>query len=316
MGFIDFIFEANSAGSSFEVRVAQAINDWIKSQKLSDKFKACRYQTLSEDDGNRDEDFSDVVVTNLKTDSQFFVECKQSSKDNCVTTQFDISEDDFSVIPVRGRDRTAVPDGSVMYNLAADISENAEYQAFIDFLRSPISTLKTSHCPADLYFNHYDISDNDLMHLIDEYNELVKNDDVESDNKPFKKTLIRESTRNMLAVSLLWRLNDDVNTWDICHIKDIPYFSQLITEHYVDNKAITVDYIQLGKEFLFQLSDQNPFDINCSRFPVDILGQYDLKFTPRFGTGSMYVTPRSKISSQLQSKNSFLDKKRLPDQLG
>ena len=58
--------------------------------------------------------------------------------------------------------------------------------------------------------------------------------------------------------------------------------------------------------------DDNPLGVSCSALPQDLVGKFDLKFTPRFGTGSMYLTPRSKMLSKLESNASFKTKERWP----
>lgn len=312
MDFLNFLVEANANGSSFEAKVAESVQRWIESNGLADKFSATRYQSLTEDDGNRDEDYSDVIVTDLETNSGFFIECKQNVKDNCVTIQFDISPDDYSLIPVRGKSREQFEAPEPVIELARLIFDNDEYKKFIEFLSNEQTIASITCRPMDFYFGQADATDPQLTKLIHAYNSLVKSGEVESDNKPFKTSLIRESTRNMLACALLWRLYDESNTWDICHVKDIPNFKQLVVDHYLESKEIPAMYMQLGKENLFLLGPNNPLNIKCSEIPDDISGQYDLKFTPRFGTGSVYVTPRSKITTEMTSDCSFMDKKRLP----
>lgn len=71
------ISEANAIGSEFEQQIADNVQVWIEENGLDDIFVAKRYQNITEDDGNRDEDYSDVVVENLKTNEQIFIECKK-----------------------------------------------------------------------------------------------------------------------------------------------------------------------------------------------------------------------------------------------
>lgn len=170
-------------------------------------------------------------------------------------------------------------------------------------------------CPADFYFSKQDIRDPDLQSLIKSYNKMVENGEVESDNKPFDGKLIRESTRNMLAVALMWRLYDKKNTWDICHIENIEYFGDLIRKHYMQDKAAPVKYMQLGENLYLLDPSDNPLAIACEKFPETVIGKFDLKFTPRHGTGSMYMTPRSKVTSELPSSCSFTDKANWPSLL-
>lgn len=308
--FLEFLAEANSAGSKFEQKIASNVNAWLKANSLDDKFSAKRFQSISEEEGNRDEDYSDVVVENLKTGEHFFIECKQNGNDNSVTNMFDITED-FSLVPVKNKARDE-EDDPLLWKLAADIQATDEYQYFIDFLLEETEWTRGGFCPADYYFSKKDINDDDLHQLMRSYNEEVKNGNVESDNKEFDGKLVRESTRNMLAVALMWRLHDPKNTWDICHLDDIPYFGDLIRKHYIKDKAEQVAYMQLADDLYLLDATKNPLNIKCEVFPVEVHGNFDLKFTPRFGTGSMYMTPRSKMTSELPTSCSFASKKKWP----
>lgn len=303
--------EANAAGSKFERKIADNINKWIKQNKLQNKFKASRFQNITEEEGNRDEDYSDVIVEDLETGNKFFIECKQNGNDNVITTQFDIQED-YSLVPVKDKSREEVDD-EILIQLASDIQQNAEYQKFIQFMQEETDWVRGGLCPADFYFNKQEINDKDLHSMIKSYNKMVKNGEVEADNKPFDGKLIRESTRNMLAVALMWRLYDKNNTWDICHIEEIPYFGDLIRKHYSEDKAAPAKYLQLGNFGVYSLDQaDNPLNIDCQVFPQEVYGRYDMKFTPRFGTGSMYITPRSKMTSELPDSCSFDDEDRFP----
>lgn len=165
---------------------------------------------------------------------------------------------------------------------------------------------------SDLYFKKQDVDDKFLASLIKQYNKIVKNGNVESDCKEFKADNIRNSTKNTLACALCWRLIDPNHTWDICHIKDIDFFGDLIRHHYQSEKKIPAKYIQMNDSlFVFSKSD-NPLCLACSEFPEKLSGRFDLKFTPRFGTGACYVTPRSEINGKLESDSSFLNKDRFP----
>ena len=304
ISFKTFLFEANSAGSQFEQKIADNIQDWIEKNGLAKNFEASRYQTITENDGNRDEDFSDIVVTNLQTKEKFFIECKKGIKDNCVTTQFDIMSSDYSLIPVSGKNREKIED-DLMNRLASDIQTSEEYQKFCEFMESSQDGIR----PADCYFGEIDQSK--LDKLISDYNKMVDQGKVEADNKKFDKDNIRDSTRGILGCALLWRLSDESHTWDICHLTDIPYFSDLVKHHYCADKSIPAKYIQLD-DMLFKLTDENPLNINAPVLPAELSGQFDLKFTPRFGTGSIYVTPRSKITSDLSSDVSFDNEDKWP----
>ena len=311
--FKDFLLEANSAGSKFEQKIANNINKWLKKNKLDNKFKASRFQSIKEEDGNREEDYSDVVIEDLETKEQFFVECKEKITDNIITTMFDIQDqDDFPLVPVKDKSREEVDD-ELLLQLASDIQNNELYQKFGRFLKEETENVKGGFSPADFYFNKQEISEPELTSLIKKYNKMVKSGKVEADNKPFDDKLIRESTRNLLAVGLMWRLYDPGNTWDICHLEDIPYFGELIKKHYLEQKEIPAKYLQTGDCGLFLLGVENPLGINCPTLPEDIQGKFDLKFTPRFGSGAMYITPRSKVTSKIYSETSFASEKLFPE---
>lgn len=192
------------------------------------------------------------------------------------------------------------------------ISNNDEYKAFIDFLNTE-NDLLNGICPAEYYFGKNDDCDQTLQKLIKQYNALVKHGGTEADCKTFDQSNIRKSTIPVLVCALCWRLSDPKNrTWDICHISDIPNFGDIIRKHYSSGKKIPARYIQFNDK-LFQTGDENPFNLkDVPVFPSDIAGKFALKFTPRFGTGSIYVTPRSEITTKLDSDYSFNDKKKWP----
>jgi len=181
----------------------------------------------------------------------------------------------------------------------------------MNFFQEP-NDLVGGKAPADFYFNRTDATDKDINSLIDDYNAMVNGGETESDNKKFDKRLIRESTRNMLVVGLLWRLYDKRNTWDICCAEGLDFFGELIRKHYLEDKEIPAKYLQFGDDLFISDPNDNPLSINCDSLPEQINGKFYLKFTPRFGTGSMYITPRSSITDQLVSQTSFTDEDRWP----
>ena len=313
--FSQFLVEANSVGSKFEQKIARNVNAWIKDNKLQSKFKASRFQKISEtemmseDDGARDEDYSDVVVDDLTTGEQFFIECKKNIKDNIITTQFDISED-YKLVPVKYVNRDP-SDDPLDLRLAKDLESTDGFNKFVQFMESTTDVLKWPERPADYYFNRVQASDKTINSLIKLYNEMVDEGKTEADCKKFDGSLIRESTRNMLVVALLWKL-DTANTWDICCAEGLDYFGDLVRKHYLDDKEIPAKYLQLGDDLFISNSEDNPFDIECQSFPSMLSGKFYLKFTPRFGTGSMYITPRSSITDDLESNCSFDTKDRWP----
>lgn len=311
--FLEFagilISESNSAGQKFETQIAKNVKKWIHENQLDSKFSASHYQaksSLKEEDG-RDEDYSDIVVEMLDDGQKFFIECKEA-KANFVTTQFDINEDG-SVVPVVGKNREEARDEASL-KLAQAIQDNDQTQNFIDFLQTRNDMLRGMK-PADLYFGKQEVTDGVLKNLMAKYNKFLKTGQAEADCKPFDKDLVREKTRNILACGLCWRLGDPRRTWDICSIEDIDFFGDLVRQHYA-SKKIPAKYIQIDDDLFVLDKDVNPLRIDCTEFPRDLRGRFDLKFTPRFGTGSMYVTPRSKLLSKLESNSSFKNQSRWP----
>lgn len=312
--FLDFagiiLCEANSAGQKFEAKIAKNIKKWIQKNGLKDKFEAKHYQaksSLKEDDG-RDEDYSDIEIQVSGSDEKIFIECKEK-KANFVTTQFDINEDG-SVTPVAGKNRDKKIEDDATLKLAEMIQENDDFQKFIEFLHLD-SDLLGGMKPVELYFGKQDVSDKTLSGLMARYNKFLKSGQAEADCKPFDSKLVREKTRNILACGLCWRLGDPKRTWDICSVKSIPFFSDLILAHYA-GKKIPAKYIQVDDDLFVLDKNDNPLCINCPELPRDLIGRFDLKFTPRFGTGSMYVAPRSKLLSQLESDVSFKTPEKWP----
>lgn len=322
MTFKQFLSEANAAGSKFEQKVADAVQDWIEKNGLQKKWKASRFQSVTEDEGSRDEYFSDVVVEDLESGWQFFIECKQNGADNIITTMFDIKEVDngpdakmreFYLVPVEGKSREEIPSGTgdPRNALAHDLVCNDDFGQFSEFISQPCELLGDA-CPADFLLGEAEVPDPMLSKLLNAYNKLVDDGKTESDCKKFDGKLIRESTRGTLAVALAWRLVDQTHTWDICKMEDFN-IGDLIRNHYAEEKAIPAKYMQLGENGTYLLQDgDNPLGITCAALPDEVIGSFWLKFTPRFGTGSMYITPRSKTTGELPSTTSFLDEDNLP----
>lgn len=313
--FSQFLTEANAIGSKFEQKIASNVNSWIKENGLQSKFKASRFQKISEAelvpeaDGSRDEDYSDVVVDDLENGDQFFIECKKSIKDNIITTQFDVAED-FTLHPVQNVQRDAVDD-DITLKLAYDLQNTSGFKKFASFLQERPDVLEWRTAPADFFFNRVDVDDKTLHMLMKMYNKIVKSGNTEADCKTFDMSLVREATRNMLAVALLWRL-DTSNTWDICCADDLAYFGDLVRKHYLEDKEVPAKYLQLGDELFMSREGDNPLELGCPVLPSQITGKFYLKFTPRFGTGSMYITPRSSITDTLESSCSFKTRSKWP----
>ena len=313
--FREFLAEANAVGSGFEQKTADMVSKWLVKNNLASKYSAKRFQQLSEDDGSRDEDFSDVVVEERKTGSKFFIECKEFERSNVLNLQFDIKADG-QLIPVAGKKRTALDEAETerVSGLVKSIKGCGGYSDFIDFLNTRNKFIKNLR-PADFWSDtECEDAKRFLPSLISAYNKLVKSGKVEADCKEFDVKKLRDSTLNQLVCALCWRLSDpDNRTWDICKIDDIPDFGKLVRRHYSDGKAKSAKYIQFGDDKLFRTSDDNPLNLaDVPIFPADIDGEFTLKFTPRFGTGSIYVTPRSEITSDLVSNYSFINKEKWP----
>lgn len=313
---LEHISEANAFGSEFEQYIADNIQEWINYNKLNKKFQVERYQTLTEFDGNRDEDYSDIIIKDLSNDKQIFIECKKTLSDNISQVMIDFKESsDGRIVPLVVKGSNRINSNIPVYKAFEQfILKNDEFKKFLEFFNNSVLIDGIKFYPKNLYFNKYEIEDAKLNILIDKYNQLIDKNLLNSKNKKFNKELIRSTTRNMLACGLLWRLVDIKHTWDICHLNlNGSGFSKMICMHYLKEKAIPVNYIQFGEDLLFRFSEENPLNIECSIFPENVIGKFDLKFTPRFGTGSMYITSRSKIVEKLESNTSFgSDKNKWP----
>lgn len=313
--FASFLAESNAAGAGFEQKTADMISEWLAENGLSRKYSAKRYQKLTEENGNRDEDFSDVVVEDRKTGDRFFVECKEFERSNVLNVQFDIKSDG-EIFPVKGKKREALDEAETecVSGLVKAVRECEGYAEFIEFLNTRNRFIHGLR-PAD-FWSDPDSADarRFLPGLVSAYNKLVKAGKVEADCKEFDVKKLRDSTANQLVCALCWRLSDpDNRTWDICKVDRIPDMGRLVRRHYAGGKAEPAKYIQFGDDKLFRTSDENPLDLaGVPVFPSDIDSEFALKFTPRFGTGSIYVTPRSEITSELESACSFIDKCRWP----
>lgn len=305
MTFGEFLAEANAVGSDFEQKTAKMINEWLKSNGLSKRFRAKRYQSVNE---SRDEDFSDIVIEDLSTGKSFFVECKNADRTNVLNLKLDISEGGNLFAAGKNANEAERKYSDLVHNM----QECADFRKFWKFMTSGNSLIGGAK-PTDYYFGEKD-PDKALPSLIKKYNQLVKDGKTESDCKTFGKKL-RDSTKGQLVAALCWRLTDpDHTTWDICKIDNVPDFGQMICGHYATEKEIPVAYIQFNDK-LFTVNDGfNPLGlVDVPEFPSDVVGKFAIKFTPRFGTGSVYVTPRSEITSDFDSKFSFNDKNKWPD---
>lgn len=313
--FFEYLAESNSAGSEFEKLITKNVNEWLKSNDLSRKFKASHFQggqsrkmIETEDLGGRSEDYSDIMIRHQDSGEVFFIECKEA-KANFVTIQFDFKEDG-KVVPVFGKSREQLED-EVASRLAERIEENEGYQEFTEFLNSPCKLIN-DNTPGDYWFNRKDADDQTIRSLMTKYNRFLKSGKAESDCKPFDSKLVRESTRNTLVCGLCWRLSDQRRTWDVFSVDDIDFFGELIQAHYA-SKKIPAKYIQVDDSLFVLNESDNPLRIDAPTLSKDLHGRFDMKFTPRFGSGSMYLSPRSKLTSKLESAASFKTKSKWPN---
>ena len=58
--------------------------------------------------------------------------------------------------------------------------------------------------------------------------------------------------------------------------------------------------------------EDNPLGLDAPPFPERIMGLFSLRFTPRFGVGGMYITPRSELIDKLKSEYDFNCRDRWP----
>ena len=312
--FAKYLAEANAAGSGFEQRTADAVGRWLESAGLGRKWSAKRFQRLSEDGGARDEDYSDVVVEERRTGRRFFVECKEYERSNVLNLQFDIGRDG-GIRPVKGRGREplAEAEASAAARLVDAVRSSEGFKEFVAFLNERNRLLKNLR-PGDFWEDEgTEDAERLLLGLIKAYNRLVDAGKTEADCKKFDAGEIRGSTANTALCALCWRLSDPSRTWDICRVSDVPDMGAMVRRHYGEGKASPAAYIQFGEDALFALTDENPLGLEgVPPFPERVEGEFSLKFTPRFGTGAVYVTPRSEITSEMSSPFTFLDEKRWP----
>lgn len=310
--FMSFLAEANRRGSAFEERVAGMVQKWLSANGLSRKWKAYRYQTLREDDGKRDEDFSDVAVEELGAGERFFVECKEFEAANAINVRFDIGSDG-GLFPVRGtgRERLAGSEAAAAEQLTAAVRESPGFSEFVEFLNRRTPLLRNLR-PADFWDDpETDDAKRFVGPLVSKYNKVVRSGGAQADCKEFDAGSLRESTLNQLVVALCWRLSDPSRTWDICRAH-VPGAGRMLRKHYSDEMAEPARYVQFGEDSLFATSSEDPLGISAPQFPEDAECDFWLKFTPRFGVGGMYVTPRSEMTTELSSPCTFLDEERWP----
>lgn len=305
--FLSYLTEANSIGAAFEQKTVKYINNWLRHIGLDNNFKAERYQTL-QNNNVKCEKYSDIVIKNLSEEQLFFIECKEYKRSNILNIKFNISSNGDLLPIVENENDNNI---ELYQDLIQALKQSTGFKSFIKFLNSNCLLLNNKK-PIDFWNNKIN-DDKMLKSLISIYNKGIKSDKFEADCKKFDIKKIRESTKNILICALAWRLSDIDRTWDICTVQGDYNFGKLIRNHYLKNKKIPAEYIQIGDDILFSISEKNPFNIkNITKFPDNIECKFTLKFTPRFGTGSIYITPRSEITSDFSSNLSFINKKKWP----
>lgn len=241
--FMSFLAEANRRGSAFEERVAGMVQRWLSANGLSRRWKAYRYQSLREDGGRRDEDFSDVAVEELGPGERFFVECKEFEAANVLNVRFDIGSDG-SLFPVRGigRERLEGEDAEAMAPLTAAIRWSDGFREFVGFLNRRTQLLRNLR-PADFWDDpETDDAKRFVGPLVSKYNKVVRSGEAPADCKEFDAGNLRESTLNQLVVALCWRLSDPSRTWDICRAR-VPGAGRMLRKHYSDEMAEPAKYV-------------------------------------------------------------------------
>jgi len=191
--------------------------------------------------------------------------------------------------------------------LADLINGSKQFEKFRGFMTSGQKLLGGAR-PLDIYDGKTKF---DPKKLIPKYNRLVRNGLTEADCKEFDLDNVRKSTAGAMSCALAWRLANK-GTWDICRIKTD--FRPYLVGKY--GGTANVKYVQLGPNLFIVDPDDNPLDIDVPSFPDKVLGLFSLRFTPRFGVGGMYVTPRSEIVDRLESPCDFNDTDRWPKAKG
>ena len=190
------------------------------------------------------------------------------------------------------------------YNGIADAVNNSDqfgkFKAFMTTEQKLLNGMK----PIDVYSGKKEF---DPRKLVPKYNKLVRNGLTEADCKEFDLDVIRDSTAGTLACALAWRLANKC-TWDICRIRTD--FGPYLAGKYGD--GANVKYLQLGENLFVINVQDNPLNIDAPAFPAKVAGLFSLRFTPRFGVGGMYITPRSELVDKLKSEYDFNCRDRWP----
>ena len=285
--FIQFLAEQNEIGLGFEKATAKNVNRWLSKNGMAGKFKAERFKPGR---GQRSENFPDVSVSSA--DGNFFIECKQYSRANMLNTKFDLDED----CGAKAHD-------GLYSELAAQINGSDQFRRFRKFMTSGQKLLGGAK-PIDVYLGKKEF---DPKKIIPKYNKMVRNGLTEADCKEFDMDNLRKSTAGTVSCALSWRIAGK-GTWDICRIKTD--FKPYLVGKY--GGGAKVKYLQLGENLFIIDSDDNPFGIDVPALPEKVTGLFTLKFTPRFGVGGVYITPRSEITDRLESPADFNNSKKWP----
>lgn len=187
--------------------------------------------------------------------------------------------------------------------IASIVNKSGQFRKFKSFMTTGQRLLSGAK-PLDVYRGKTAF---DPRKLIPKYNKLVRNGLVEADCKEFDTETVRESTAGALACALAWRLANK-GTWDICRVKTD--FGPYLAGKYGDGAA--VKYLQLGENLFVVDPEDNPLGLDAPAFPKKVIGLFSLRFTPRFGVGGMYITPRSELVGELLSGRDFNCRDRWP----
>lgn len=290
--FLRFISEQNEVGLAFEKTTAKNVNKWLAEHGMSGEFKASRFKPGK---GQRSENFPDVYVESA--DGGFFIECKQYSRANMLNARFDIDEN------CRAKAKDEKYKG-----LADAINGSDQFGRFREFMTSGQKALGGAK-PIDVYAGKAKF---DPKKLVPRYNRMVRGGLVEADCKEFDTDVIRKSTAGAMSCALAWRLASRDATWDICRV-EADFGPYLLGKYGGD---ANVKYIQLGPNLFTIDPDDNPLGIDAPAFPEKIEGVFSLRFTPRFGVGGMYITPRSELTGELRSERDFNCRDRWPELKG
>lgn len=311
--------EGNAAGKAYEKKICRNVNALLSAFPNIDAYRFDDLVKHLDDVTGRTEDYPDICVLNLnRPQNKVFIECKQSlQKANVANAKYVFDEDGkfHFTKGIRGS-KTYLDGNEWLDQLANDIMANEQYKKFADFMHNP-NQLLDNNTPFDYYIGKQVADDDLLVYLKKLTNKALQNSSTSAHQIPLD--ISRETCRNVWPIACAWRLSDmnDIKSYDICRI-EIDYMDKLIAHHYTDQKSGRAYYIQIGDE-LYQISDANPLalvsidDEPIAKFPENVRGAFDLKFTPRMQTGSVYFDSRSCVLDDVEPSNaSLLTKNRFP----